>query len=152
MAVPLEVLYGLRDIDTLQPAWSSLIYRKELTGDPNAQFSGGGENTEPAQDKLWFITGFYARLTPQAAVVAETVRLRISASGAHVATLAGARSLPTDFIAGTSFIYSTPLDAILVGGVHRLVARFGFSAGNVANVAAWGFHGYELPRGNVQLR
>lgn len=144
-------LYQLRPFDESDPRWSPLHFREQVTGIPGTPAFGNPQ--EPPEHKAWIITGAYISTLPAAGSVALNAELRLLIGTTGLLAHVLASKIPTSqLVAGEAVAATQQCNIIVIGGVHNVNATWGVTVGNVANIFAWGFHGYEIPRGNVALR
>lgn len=149
----IDLLYSLRPVD--QVVFSPLHYFETVTGDASNPIIFASQI--PPEDKAWLITNVYLQATPQAAVNAISMRWRVvnkDNPGTIIQEVAGGRfvSNGADWPAGSTAIIAQPTNILLLGQVHAARAVVTYSAGNTANSSRWGFGGFEVPRGDIQLR
>lgn len=149
MPAPLDLLYALRAYDQASPQWSpSYGY---FTGTGTAANPIISASVTPPENKALFVTNVFLQAVPQAAVSVGNLEFAIVDSGGIRQTLLLTHRTQEARQAGEGVSVSQITDGVIIGGRTWLQARFQFSAGNVANVIVWGYHGYEVPRGNVAL-
>ena len=158
MPVPLELLFQLRDIDSVTDLWGQRWHNSvQLTNQAAAIHLH--QSFTPPDDKVIFITTLWAWAVPAAGSVLSMRPIILNAErSAGGAPFAGVeiidlgRIYQTSAVAGGPVSHQRTVDFALAGGQQFIGWDVEFSAGNVAHVSRWGLHGYEVARGNVVLR